>query len=231
MVRKHSTDAHENTTSIQLILKSDIVTIEFADENGNCGDIIQESIDTIQVDEEEIPEFVKSMQPEALKAAHLREETWRIGGEHAVYLNIPEDYSPVIADDGKLLWASSDESTRVYAEEVHPSYRDNNELDIENMLKGTEKLDNYGARVYHSMYSLDYLYEDMANNLWVYTVYVQPYKHSDNIGNTIPGILITVVGPYKGEVQLDDALATLLYADGFSHTGILDIDAVATQES
>ncbi len=50
----------------------------------------------------------------------------------------------------------------------------NDESDIETMLEGTPGLEMrefYGAGTYHSMYVLDYLCEDTANNQWVYQLY------------------------------------------------------------
>ena len=174
--------------------------------------------------------------PEGLAAAGLREQVWYIeckpfnSGDNSmsvnvdvaqgVYINMPEAYTPVVADDKSLVWTSA--SAVLSAKRVDSTLFELTQDTVEQQVKHEGNIE-FSKGVFHSMYALQYSYKVPGKDQWVYCLYVQPFAYGE------AGVLFTIVSTQETiDLSMFD---TLRFADGYYHNGILDVDALAVPAS
>ncbi len=224
-------------TIVSFALNSGIVSISYDDLGGRYSDLIQESIDSIWIDEDEIPEIARITSPEALQAAGLREQPWEIDCESfGVYLNVPEGYTPTVNDDGSYAWVSPDDNTRIDASTIDASILTVDQERLEtNMAQrpGFEGFEEFYQGTYHDMYVIKFKHkmEDDEGEVWAYLVAVAPRMAvgMDPSGNITTGeaVAIAVTSRTEDGVELPEVMNTLRYADGWNNGGVLDMEALS----
>lgn len=240
--KKHiaGTDAYIQTwtedsyeyTSINLILNSGIVKIRYGDRGGKYGDLIQESIDTIRIDENIIPEIARATSPEGLKAAGLREQPWEIEcASMPVYMNMPEDFTLVKRSNGTYVWVAPDGQTMVQASITKRDSLLLDEAEFASILSGSlglEEFDYFQRGMFHGMYFTEFKYEqkDSASgkSAWAHVAIVLPWLSDQE------ALQITVVSTSEEEVEMDAMMSTVRIADGWNNGGVLDLESIAESE-
>ena len=213
------------STRITLVLNTGLLTIRYGDRGGRYGDLIQESIDSIRVDEELIPDIVRITSPEGLKDAGLYEQPWEITCDpYGIYVNMPEDFTLVKRDDGSYVWVSSDGQTMVSSTIVSMDFLLLGEEEMEYVISNNMPLD--GFDYFHQgsvrgMYCTELKYKQPGSDAWAYVLAVLPWKYGKE------AIMITVVSYDEDEVELQEVMDTLRFADGINNGGVLDLDAIA----
>jgi len=210
---------------IQLPMNSGYVEIVYEDLGGRYGDLIQQSIDSIRIDEDEIPEIVRITSPENLKAAGLREQPWEFDCESfGIYLNIPEDYIPLKRDDGTFVWLSPDLNTMISAEVANASVFGQDAEAFKSMaaMAGIEEFEAFYSGPYRDMNCIDFTYRTTSDSGdgWVRMIFVAPNSYGE-------AIAITATSRSQVDAELPVAMSTLRYADGWNNGGVLDMEEIA----
>jgi hypothetical protein len=213
-------------TEILLAMNSGYTSIIYDDLGGRYGDLIQQSIDSIRIDEGEIPEIVRMTSPEGLQAVGLREQPWEIDAESfGVYLNTPTDFIPLKQDNGNLVWIAPDGNTMISAEVIDTTIIKADGKSVEKSLAQT--IPGFGdfdfsTEPQNDLYAARLKYKTEGDNgeAWVNMVVVAP-----QIGGE--AIAVTVASRSKENAELPDVMNTLRFADGWDNGGALDMEAIA----
>jgi hypothetical protein len=220
-----SDDMYE-CTEILLAMNSGYTSIIYDDLGGRYGDLIQQSIDSIRIDEGEIPEIVRMTSPEGLQAVGLREQPWEIDAESfGVYLNTPTDFIPLKQDNGNLVWIAPDGNTMISAEVIDTTIIKADGKSVEKSLAQT--IPGFGdfdfsTEPQNDLYAARLKYKTEGDNgeAWVNMVVVAPQISGE-------AIAVTVASRSKENAELPDVMNTLRFADGWDNGGALDMEAIA----
>lgn len=226
LIKSQSMDGALHTFA-WIILKSNVVLLHFSTEDQYYDLLVRESIETLRVDDNEIPDITRITNPENLKSAGLKEQPLKACG---LYLNVPESYIPVAIDEEHTVWAAPDNPTFFQLSEVSPSLLDLGEDEFAEHLSETDP--NFEGFVYfdrfiwHDMYATKFLYSksdgDSIEN--TYQFLVRP------IENDVPALSLVAVS----SDEIDDAITTmadtLRYGDGWTNGGLLEADPMPLED-
>ena len=220
------------STEYRFILNSGIVKFRYDDRGGKYTDLIQQSLDSIWIDESEIPDIIKATSPESLQAAGLRVQPWEIEcGSDSIYINMPEEYTAIKLDDGRIAWASPDGQTILGASITDRDFLLREQSDFENSLQNTqgfEGFDFFSRGSYNGMYYTNFQYKQINSDgaeVYAYVLATLPWKYGKE------AVLMTVVSPSDDEDVLQTSLDLIRYGDGWNNGGVLDIDSIAVPQS
>lgn len=217
-------------TTVVLILDAEAVRIEIDDYSSNNADAIQQLIDTIEIDDECIPECAAKVAPEALKQAGLREQAWL--AQDSVYMNVPEGYKLIDLDDGNQIWGGPDgrsyfsvqlgDSSRAYATE---------DLVVSTMSARDNFLDfggfSSGMKGCSLIMSFMYIAKDSSGDpYYCYTYCVLPHEMSDQSVSVL-GFLYSD----EEEELFENMLDTVRFADGWVVNGLIDDEPIPIDET
>jgi len=214
-------------TSVSLVMNSGYVTITYDDLGGRYGDLIQESINSIRIDEEEIPDIVRMTSPEGLRAAGLTEQPWEVAGEtFGVYLNVPADFVPVKQVDGTFAWVSGDGNTTISAEVsssdilFEAGYLKDT---MSSKIPGFQEL-RYVEGVHNDLNALRVMVKaaDESGESWINQITLADGPYPDR-----EAVTVTITGRSADDVQMNDVMNLLRRADGWNNGGVLDMEAIA----
>ena len=221
-----SDDMYECTT-VFLAMNSGYLAITYDDLGGRYGDVIQQSIDSVRIDEEEIPDIVRMTSPEGLRAAGLTEQPWEVAGEtFGVYLNVPADFVPVKQADGTFAWVSSDGNTTISAEVsssdilFEAGYLKDT---MSSKIPGFQEL-RYVEGVHNDLNALRVMIKaaDESGESWINQITLADGPYPDR-----EAVTVTITGRSADDVQMTDVMNLLRRADGWNNGGVLDMEAIA----
>lgn len=221
-----SDDMYECTT-VCLAMNSGYVVITYDDLGGRYGDVIQQSIDSVRIDEEEIPDIVRMTSPEGLRAAGLTEQPWEVAGEtFGVYLNVPADFVPVKQADGTFAWVSGDGNTTISAEVsssdilFETGYLKDT---MSSKIPGFQEL-RYVEGVHNDLNALRVMIKaaDESGESWINQITLADGPYPDR-----EAVTVTITGRSADDVQMNDVMNLLRRADGWNNGGVLDMEAIA----
>lgn len=220
------------STEYRFILNSGIVTFRYDNKDGKYTDLIQQSLDSIWIDESEIPDIIKATSPESLQAADLRVQPWEIEcGSDSLYINMPEEYTAIKLDDGRIAWASPDGQTMLVASITDRSFLLGEQSAFEDSLQNTqgfEGFDFFSRGNYNGMYYTNYQYKQINSDgaeVYAYVLATLPWKKGKE------AVLMTVVSPSDDADVLQTSLDLIRYGDGWNNGGVLDVDSIAVPQS
>lgn len=212
-------------TRAYVILETNSILLEYTTHNEQYNDVIRESIDSIAVDEEEIPEIVKATSPEALQENGLRTEAIEAYG---LYINMPESYTPV-EQEGKTVWVSPDGGTILYLQQQDISLMNTDESSVNAGLSQDpefKEVRSFQKGVYHGMYITE-----------IYVTYED--ENGDETQNCflafLPGVhtstetVLMGAGGDELEETVDTIAESIRYADGWT-TDFFEYEAIPAEE-
>ncbi|VEH03190.1 Uncharacterised protein [Slackia heliotrinireducens] len=216
-------------TTISLAMNSGYVVISYEDRGGRYGDLIQQSIKSIWIDEEEIPDFVRATSPEGLQAAGLMEQPWQIDCDmFSIYVNPPADFIPLERTEGNYEWIAPDGNTVISATVTDRSTFGLSEEDLEQLEQrmaltapGFSDLE-YSSGVHNDMDAskMKYKIENENGTTWMYVVTVAPEYSNE-------AIAVTVGSRSEDNVELPEMMNILRFADGWNNGGVLNMEEIA----
>ncbi len=232
MTKENSYGSFDGTyecTHVLLAMNSGYVEILYEDLGGRYKDLIQQSIDSIRIDEEEIPDFVRATSPEGLQAAGLWEQPWEIDCDSfGIYVNPPTDFIPLKQSEGNFEWIAPDGNTVISAEVTDTSTFGLAEDDLKKLEQGMASTTSgfggfdYSYGEHNGMYSsrIKYKVETESGEAWINMVTVAPHFSGE-------AIAVKVIGRSEEGVELPEVINVLRYADGWDNGGALDMEEIA----
>ena len=97
-------------TRAYVILENNSIELEYITKEEKYNDLIRKSLETIRIDDDEIPEIMRITKPENLQEKGLNTKAIETCG---IYVNIPETYVPVANDDDSVVWVDPDGKTMI----------------------------------------------------------------------------------------------------------------------
>lgn len=230
--RQVKQEGDRESTTYRFILNSGIVTFRYDDRGGKYTDLIQQSLDSIWIDESEIPDIIKATSPESLQAAGLRVQPWEIEcGSDSIYINMPEEYMAIKLDDGRIAWASPDGQTILGASITGRDFLLREQESFEVSLQDTQGFDGFdffSSGNHNGMYYTEFQYKQINSDgaeVCAYVLATLPWKYGDE------AVLMTVVSPSEDVGALQTSLDLIRYGDGWNNGGVLDVDSIAVPQS
>lgn len=221
-------DSKEWGIRADVILESNVVSLGYSTTYEQYKDIIRQSIETLWVDEEEIPEIERNISPETLQENGLNTKAIEAGG---LYVNMPESYIPELADDGTVLWVSPDKDTTLYLKEDLKGLVDLNEeayLLMLQQMPDFKEITYFDKGILHGMNSAQVYHtftESDGTDLQACIIAVLPDRYGESAtvlyGNSHSD-------DFKETVE--KVVATMRYADGWT-TDFLEVDPIPVSES
>ncbi|MBR2803941.1 MAG: hypothetical protein IKE20_02185 [Eggerthellaceae bacterium] len=216
-------------TDVGLIMKSGEVNISYRDLGGRYGDLIQQSIDSIRIDEDEIPDYIRAITPEGLQAAGLLEQPWEIDGEDfGIYVNPPADFIPLERSEGNYEWIAPDGNTVLSAEVTDTSTFGLDGEDLKLLQNGlAAKMPgfsdfeySYGEHNDLCASKIKFRRDGDSGEVWEYLITVAPRQSGE-------AIAVRVASRSGDNVELPAVMNVLRYADGWSNGGVLNMEEIA----
>ena len=211
-------------TNVILVLKRCAVEIDFTSYTEQFDRLFEECIDSIWVEESEIPELVKLTEPDALREAGLSVRAWEDSG---LYFHVPDTYT-LVEMDGRKIWISEDGDSFFALDEGPSTYLTMDRQEWEQVLQG---LTGFQEVIHHSKGNFNGMYDSQVS----YTrlkdgqltridmVSVLPSKYDEEA--------VTISFFYPADDTETDELGTrmlkvLHYADGWKGEGLQDPEPV-----
>lgn len=217
-------------TTLYMILNSNIVIIRFDSYSEQFDELFAESIKSIRVDEEEIPELVKQTDPENLTAAGLNTKVWQFND---LYLHVPASYIAVEMDNGYINWLSKDGSAYIYPQEVDAKVvqfgQDQWEAVLSEM-SGFQSIEECSAGICNGMYysSASYLFfEKNGNPCHGKMIVILPDQDGEK------AVMIAAACPVddaENQAMIDSVLNIAHAADGWIGEGLLTPETITMEE-
>ena len=225
----HDDEGGSQRTTVNLVLDTEVVSIMLEDYTGNYADVIQQSIDSIQVDDELVPECATRLTPEALSEAGLREQTWLV--DDVLYMNVPEGYTLIEFDDGTEVWGSPDGRSYFAATSTDVSLSYATQDVVESIMSaqpGFLEFLGFSSGIQNNMLMTTFAFIDSDSNgdpHYTYTVAVLPTRVSDQ------EIVINAFLYSDEELELfENMMDTIRFADGWEVNGLVDDEPVPVSE-
>ncbi len=236
LIKRYSTPLEEgrdpvvnDTIEVLVLLQSCVVDIRFVSTTEQFNDLFEECVNSIWVEDDEIPELTRQTQPEALEEAGLTTQAWEY---HNLYMHMPDTYTLVKKDDDGLIWISDDANATISFSVDTSALLKLNQDDWEKMLsqiEGFQELTDFDTGVTHGMFFSFVSYRLIQDDqlFHVDEIIVLPSRFSEE----------TVVQNY---VYLDDDTETsdlgtrmcevMHYADGWEGDGLLEVEPISLDE-
>ncbi|WP_350454228.1 hypothetical protein [Slackia heliotrinireducens] len=236
LVRYWDWDVAETyATIVDLVLKDEVIEITFMDKYNLYGDVIQQCIDSITIDEECIPDVATRLSPEGLQAAGLRTQAWEAYG---LYMNVPEGYTLIDLGDDNLVWGAPEGQTYFAVQQTDtailqamvyaPEEAEQILVDGLSANPSFVELSGYSVGTLNSMLALNYQYRAVDSSGVEYIAYVlvvQPYQYSD--------MAVSVLSFCYSNEALDlmsNMQQTIRVADGWVGDGLVEDEPVPVDE-
>ena len=224
---------------VYLVLESCVVTIDLTSYNEQFEDLFSQCIETIRVDDDEIPEIVQMTSPETLAEQGLSTKAWEY---HGIYIHVPASYTLLETADGSFVWISEDGQSFLMMREGTADLLmlDEDELKIalNNSIPGAVEIPYCWTGSYHGMFASSAgikTQEEGQERMVDFSIFlteIYGFVSADGIKDEHT-LLVYASWPADdaaAEELLNNSWYTIHFADDWVGDGLLDVEPIPQSE-
>ena len=231
-------DPNHRAIRVTLVLKSGVVEIYFNSSSEQFDELFERCIESVWVEDEEVPAIVKTTSTEELTKAGLSTKAWQYQG---LYMHVPASYT-LVEDEGNMIWFSEDAESFILLRKGNMNLLSMDETQVEDMLKDLfddfEEMTYFQSTNYNGMYISSAGAKGLLNGNeltvdWSVFAHVMPAvmqagEATDEDFTTV--IIYWPTEDTEAEKLLSDAWYTIHYADGWVGDGLLEVEPLTLSE-
>ena len=213
-------------TRAYVILENNSIELEYITKEEKYNDLIRKSLETIRIDDDEIPEIMRITKPENLQEKGLNTKAIETCG---IYVNIPETYVPVANDDDSVVWVDPDGKTMIGFTLSDAAIMNMDDEDMREHLSGNPsfiELSHHSVTLYNGMvFSWNFYTTSQDDGTEIENCIVA--CHPTNSANN--AVVMYGIGDENFEETVITIAETIRYADGWTND-FLEYDPIPRSE-
>ena len=222
-------------TSVTIILNSCIVDISITSSSELLDELFDKCIESIWVEDDEVPDIVKNTSAEVLSEAGLNTKTWEYNG---LYIHLPVSFIPVDMNDGSIGWFSADGECYISLMLGEAELLLMNEDEVESSALDGLEFDYFRTGNYNNMFcssgrcTIKHEGQEYSYDWSVFLAEVYGYVTSagPEDDDTVIVIMAWPKGDEEAEKLCTAAWQSIHFADGWIGEGMLEPDPIPLEE-